>query len=224
VTLAASYTIRHVRAADRIEAVRVFYEAHVDDHVWPRTLEELSQLAEDWCLFEAVTEDGSIAATCYAKQDEEPPDTPRAGKARWEIGGLYAVQACRGTGLAETLATIAIIALYVQNDPQDERLIGHVHEFNTKPRKLLERLGFAHDGQEIPPSHVVPPNMKRNEKGEVVGHLFVFQLKHLAALADWLETYAGVLPSGAAVRLDVSMYTKDRSRTAEALRDIAKRP
>lgn len=207
------YTIRQVRARDRIDAVIAFYKAHPDAHVWPRTPEELSQLAEDLCLFEVVDEDGQTVAAAYTKDD--PSEN------RWELGGLYVVKECRGSGLAKMLGRVRIIGLYTQLGLVDERVISHVHESNDDPRPLLESLGFVRDGEEIAPPHVVPADMKRNDKGEVVGHLYVFNAARLGEFADWLERFDGTAKNGAKVQLDLAMYTRDRGATIAALRSAA---
>jgi len=223
VTVDAAYAMRRVFDDKRVEAVLAFYDSNPDAHVWPRTRDELNELAEGGCLFEVVdTRDESVVAACYTKDDEEP-DGAHAGRVRWEVGGLYAAKSVRGTKLAEALVRVSIISLYALLDPDAEgqRLIGHVHEFNEKPRRLLVELGFEHDGFEIPPPHVVPPNLTRNERGEVVGHLYVFRVQKLAAFADWLENHSGRLANGAPVSLDGAL--SDRASTIVALRDIAQR-
>jgi hypothetical protein len=223
VTVDAAYAMRRVFEAGRVDAVLAFYDGNPDAHVWPRTRDELSKLAGDGCLFEVVdTRDDSVVAACYTKDDEEP-DGPHAGSVRWEIGGLYLAESVRGTKLAEALVRVAIISLYALLDPHAEgqRLIGHVHEFNDKPRRLLEALGFEQDGFEIPPAHAVPPNLTRNAEGEVVGHLFVFRVQNLGLFADWLEKHNGRLENGAPLTLDGAL--SDRASTVVALRDIAQR-
>lgn len=222
-TVDAAYAMRRVLEARRVEAVLAFYDTNPDAHVWPRTRAELDELASEGCLFEVVdTRDERVVAACYTKDDEEPAGS-NAGRVRWEVGGLYADESVRGSKLAEALVRVSIISLYVLLDPDAEgqRLIGHVHEYNQKPRRLLESLGFEHDGSEIPPPHVVPPNLTRNEKGEVVGHLYVFRVQALAGFADWLENHNGRLANGAPISLDGAL--SDRASTVIALRDIAKR-
>jgi len=212
----------------RIDDVFEFHKDHIGEYIWPRTLDEFRQLANDGCLYAAYEQPGTQpikeVGVCYIMDGENPFGNPRR-----EFGGIYVSDDYRGAGVASALGTIAISNYYVwdplrQDQREIEKLIDHVHEFNDLPRRLLTtRLGFKENGrQEIPP--VEPPrNMRRNADGEVVGDLFEFDKSKLLEFADWLESFSGHLTgkSGRRIaRIEVPAMRTYLKETLEALRDL----
>ena len=214
-----------IRIADesRTEDILAFHNQHLTEHLWPRTFAEFKNLAEQGCLYEALETSGGeekIISLCYIVHDNEPasPNTERA-----EFGGVYVTDDCRGCGIATALGIVAISNHFVW-DPPKGRMIAHVHEHNPLPRGLLEKqLGFIRNGEEIPPAEAVPASMKRNAKGQVVGHLFEFQKTTLLKLADWIEKFSGTLESKTGkskFRIALPSIAHYKADTISALRDL----
>lgn len=212
---------------DRASVVLRFHEEHVGPHLWPRSLPQILELAEAEALLEAVQIDAEggeqIIGVCYVKEENEPT----TGVPRWEFGGVFVREDFRGTGIAKALGVLCIANLFVWDPlPAGSRLIAHVHEKNDKPRRLLqEQLGFTHVGEEIPPAEVVPPNLERNDKGEVVGHLFEFNVARLSEFANWLEEFDGQLvgKKGAIpCHIQMSLHSEHLDVALQALRDLAR--
>src|SRR5262245_18910938 len=129
-----SFVIRQV-LEERVPAILQFHTHHLTPYIWPRTLEEFSELAAHECLFEAVElVDGAekLVGTCYIKIDEEPASP---GRERLEFGGAFVTDECRGLGLATALGIVAISNQVAWDQPRG-RLVGHVHEANPLPRGL----------------------------------------------------------------------------------------
>lgn len=212
-----SLTFSLCRQDDR-EATYEFHRRTSGEYIWPRTDDEFRALIDEQQVFVAKTAAGVaglVAGLCYAKRDDDAD--------RWEFGGVCVDNTLRGRGVAAVLGRIAISTAFLMDDPPGE-LIAHVHEFNHSPRHLLvTELGFLQTGeQEIPPIEP-PPSMKRNDRGQVVGDLFRFQVATLAAFADWFEQFNGTIlgKQGATpAHLDVLLW-RERSRLLPALREIA---
>lgn len=211
-----------------------FHRAHLTEHLWPRSEKEFRELAEDECLLEVVELKApqflqwlvgrhceELVGLVYVKTATEPNSSVE----RAEFGGIFVVESCRGFGLAGALGIVSISNYFVLNNPPPGRMIAHVHEFNEKPRRVLEnQLGFHKVGEEIPPDEVAPKSMKRNERGQVVGHLFEFDRARLAKFADWIETFDGITrgkEGEAALEVTLPAVTKNREQTTEALRDLS---
>lgn len=220
-----SFVIR-IAAESRTEAILEFHKKHLTEHLWPRTLKQIKELANDERLYEVVEIRGAeeiLVGLCYITQGQEP-EPPTAE--RDEFGGVYTSDDCRGYGIASALGKIAISNHFAW-DPPRGRLIAHVHEANELPRRVLqEQLGFVQNGQEIPPAEVVPENMKRNKDGQVVGHLFEFQRKTLLKFADWVENFSGTAegPAGKSwLRIELPLITTYREAAVTALREQGKK-
>ena len=219
--------ILRVAVEERIAAILAFHEAHLTEHLWPRTEEEFRELAATECLLEMVELDDraeeELVGLVYVMTSTEPDEDARE---RAEFGGIYVADSCRGLGLATALGIVAISTYFV-TDPPDGRMVAHVHEFNALPRGVLENhLGFHKVGAEIPPTHIAPKSMKRNGRGEVVGDLFEFEPSELAAFATWIEGFDGIVVGKAGesdLELRLPSLTKYRVATLEALRDLATR-
>lgn len=221
---ARSFLVR-ISVESRAEEILAFHNEHMTEHLWPRTLEQFKELAEQGCLYEALETTGGaeeMVGLCYIAHGAEPtsPKTERA-----EFGGVYITDECRGCGIATALGKVAISNHFVW-DPPKGRMIAHVHEYNPLPRGLLEKqLGFIRNGEETPPAEVVPASMKRNAEGKVVGHLFEFQKTTLLKFAAWIERFSGTLESKAGIsnlRIALPSMTQYKADTIAALRDLGR--
>ena len=213
-----------IRIADETRAPNIFafHKEYLTEHLWPRTLAEFRELATNGALYEAIeTTSGAedMVGLCYIMHGQEP--TPPNAE-RGEFGGVYVTENCRSLGLASCLGKAAISNHFAW-DPPKGRLIAHVHEDNSLPRDLLEkRLGFFRNGEESPPASAVPPSMKRNAGGQVVGHLFEFRRKTLIDFASWIETASEVIETkkGARIRISLPSFKEHKTSTVEALRGL----
>jgi len=212
-----------------VAAVHKFHQNQANEFIWPRTTDELYQLADVGSLFIALASDAStndehIVGMCYVKEGEEPK-----GGRRWEFGGICVSDEFQGYGLGSAMGLLAISSHYIHEPPQkEERLIAHVHEDNSLPRRMLEaQLGFVQVGQEIPPSEVAPPELQRNAEGQVVGDLYEFRTSSLDAFADWLETFEDQIEGkrgDVTTKLNLRFFKENLDAAIEALRDIASSP
>ena len=150
-------SISRARRED-VAAVSEFHRNQATEFIWPRTPDELNQLADEGSLLVARAKDTStqsecIVGMCYVMEGEEPED----GR-RWEFGGVCVSDEFRGYGIGSILGILAISSHYLYEPPyKEERLIAHVHTDNVFPLHMLEeQLGFVQVCQEIPPSEVIP--------------------------------------------------------------------
>ena len=183
-----SFTLR-IAVEARAPVILKFHKDRLTPYLWPRDLDYFRALAEQESIYEVIeTTDGAdrLVGMCYVTDGDEPDtNTPR-----FEFGGIYVEEDCRGHGLATALGMVAISSHSAWNYRTDRRLIAHVHEKNNDPRGMLEGpLGFVRNGQEIPPAHLVPKSMERNDDGDVVGHLFEFKRPQLEKFADWIDKF-----------------------------------
>lgn len=199
-----------------------FHRDHLTEYLWPRTLEEFTDLARKECLYEVLeTTSGAeqLAGICYICHGNEP-NPPHSERA--EFGGIYVTTECRGLGVATALGKVAISNHFVVDPPRGP-LIGHVHEANPLPRGILQnQLGFVLTGQEIPPPENAPASMARNDNGDVVADLFEFRRSTLLRFADWIEEFSGSIGPAAASTLDIEVptFTRFRANALEALRSL----
>lgn len=219
-----SFLIR-IAEESRASAIVEFQKKYLTEYLWPRTEKEFADLAAQECLYEAIEiADGTerLVGICYIKHGQEP-DAP--GVERAEFGGVFVLPDCRGCGLATAMGFVAISNHFAW-DPPRGRLIAHVHEFNNDPRRILEEhLGFVRKGEEIPPPEIAPRSMKRNSKGQVVGHLFEFHRRALLRFADWIEKFPGTIEgkSGkSGLRVELPLITRNKDDAVKALRELAK--
>ena len=220
-----SFVIR-IAVESRTEDILEFHKRHATEFLWPRSLEQIEEYANEERLFEVIEvneNEDELVGLCYIAHGEEP-DPPNAE--RDEFGGVFTTEDCRGHGIASALGIIAI-SNYFAWDPPSGRLIAHVHEDNPLPRGVLQKyLGFFQNGHEIPPAAQVPKSMKKNKGGEVVGHLFEFQRKTLLEFADWIENFPGTVegPAGKSkLRIDLPLTTTHRGIAIATLRDQGKK-
>jgi GNAT superfamily N-acetyltransferase len=218
-----SFRIRVLREECVTEALE-FHKQHLTKHLWPRTLEEFKDLVASESLHEVrETTGGSerLVGICYVASGT----WPETGEARFEFGGIFVTDDRRGRGVASALGKAALSSHFYWNS-KPVSLIAHVHEFNEKPRGVLQNhLGFVHIGEEIPPADVVPEGLEKNDKGDVVGHLFEFQRKQLVKFADWLAGFSGSIEGKdgkSLLKIDLAIARDPyKTEVPDALRQIA---
>ena len=197
-----------------------FHYNNINEYLWPKTEEQFRKISIDGCLLTSqiiCRSTNKIGALCYIDATNSPD-----GAQRWELGGIYVSETFRKYGIASALCRVAIITAFADDFKRKKiPLIAHVHEFNKAPRKMLKRLGFFRNGQEIPPV-TPPPNMRRNSKGEVVGHLFEYDYARISELADWLDSFSGFIKGKeGSTALEISILTfKDKKELAAELRNM----
>jgi ribosomal protein S18 acetylase RimI-like enzyme len=190
--------------------VHAFHLNQTTEFIWPRTPKQLEDLADNHSLFVVRMKDsglykGHIVGMCYITEDKEIE-----GKRRWELGGICVSSEFRGYGIGSSLCLLAISCHYHDQEPhkRGERLIAHVHEDNPDPRNMLkQQLGFIQvDKQYYPANPKIPPNMRKNEKGELVGDIFEFKTHNLKEFADWIEMFQGqVIGKKGSLSLEVNL-------------------
>jgi ribosomal protein S18 acetylase RimI-like enzyme len=218
-------SIARARSED-VTDVHAFHISQATEFIWPRTHNELDQLADKGSLLVARANDVTlqneyIVGMCYVMKGEEPE-----GERRWEFGGICVSNEFRGYGIGSTLGILAISSHYLYEPPQKaERLIAHVHHNNSLPRNMLEaQLGFILVGQEAPPLEVVPLGLQRNANGKVVGDLYEFRILTLDKFADWLETFDNRIEGTRGyltTNLNLQFFQAGRTAAIQALRELA---
>lgn len=176
-----SFTFSVVSSAEVAKAY-VFHAGIADsnEHIWPRTREQLEAYAQDNSLFGARrTDTGQFVGLCYVKRDSDTEP--------FELGGLTVAEKYRKSGIGIMLVRFALAHVMVYDDPWSTKqdIIAHVHESNDNPRGLLDLLLFEHREKKAYPGEGFPLSMKRDANGNVVGDVFRFTPKGLQALADW---------------------------------------
>lgn len=184
-----------------------FYRSFSTEFLWPRTLEEIEQMAEDGQMF-AAAENDDVLACCYMKPAEHGDE--------YEFGGILVHERGRERKIGSTLGRVALAVISSMATPSE--IIAHVHEENPLPRPLLERLGFVATGHKDGPP-VAPPGMKRNAEGKVVGDVYRFEFVRFTALADWLDAFSDEVASTPAAIPAI----RDRVAVASDLRALAAR-
>jgi hypothetical protein len=214
---------------DEVALVLDFHTRYLTQHLWPRTRKDFEELAEENALYVAFETTGDrhdLIGICYIMDANEPEQQEVE---RFEFGGVYVTEGCRALGIASVLGRLAISNFYIGNPPKGRRMIAHVHVDNMLPRGMLKRLGFIQNGIEIPPDDPLndfpPKSLARNDRGEVVGDLFEFQLESLAKFADWIENFSDSSDGKSGeFRLTVDLpVIQFREHAVEALRDLAGR-
>lgn len=161
--------------------------ASTNSHIWPRTEEQLKKFAEEGELFGVrKSRTGELLALCYATLDENSKG--------YEIGGLTVAPSFQRLGIATVLVSFALAHVLVWDQPWTlgQRIIAHVHESNSNPRKLLEGMGFQKAGTVTAPD-TAPATMKRNPEGKVVGDVYVFPHAASRGLSDWFNRFQELL-------------------------------
>ena len=212
----SSFTFSVVSSAE-VATAYAFHKgvADSDEHIFPRTREQLETYAKDNSLFGARrTDTGEFVGLCYIKRDSDTEP--------YELGGLTVPESLQKHGIGEMLAKFALAHVMAFDDPWSTKqdVIAHVHESNQKPRHLLERLLFEHVETKAYPGEGFPPSMKRNASGEVVGDIFRFTVSGLVTLAEWFTNeFRGTLRTGAKVEFQLGPVTL--GELLEDLREMA---
>src|SRR5688572_7625605 len=118
-----SFTFSVVSSAE-VGTAYAFHKgvAGSDEHIWPRTREQLETYAKDNSLFGARrTETGEFVGLSYIKRDSDTEP--------YELGGLTVAEALQKSGIGEMLARFALAHVMVFDDPWSTKqdVIAHVH-------------------------------------------------------------------------------------------------
>lgn len=73
-----------------------------------------------------------------------------------------------------------------------------VHEDNTKPRPILDEVGFVYSGTIEIPGDKAPSSLLRNPNGHVVAHKFIFPHHAVRGLFEYFNNFTGSFGSGGA--------------------------
>jgi RimJ/RimL family protein N-acetyltransferase len=164
-----------------------------NEHIWPRTEDQIRQYAEDGELFGVRrASNGEFVGLCYSTLDGEHGD-------EWEIGGLTVPEAMRDLHLATFLVRFATAYTIAMQRPwhYKQEIIAYVHKENDKPRNLLGRIGFEFKEPVLVDGGIAPPSMKRNADGKIPGDKFCFPKTSVKALLNWFENeFKGKLGDG----------------------------
>jgi GNAT superfamily N-acetyltransferase len=189
--------------------------ASSNEHIWPRTEEQIKQFSDDGELFgvrEATS--GEFVALCYATLEGN----------EWELGGLLVADSVQGLGLGTALVRFALAYTIATQRPwfYGQEVIAHVHEANQDPRNLLKRVGFEQFDKVEIPGDQAPASMKRNAEGKLVGDKFRFPPHAVAELSRWFnEDFRGTLADGA-TQIIFEARTGGLDSLREALREAVK--
>lgn len=192
---APDFVFFQISSKEAADAYAFHQSSSSDEYIWPRTQQDIQQFCDDGELFGVKNvRTGKYVGLCYIHLDE--------GKQEWELGGLVVSDAARGLRIGSVLASIALAHTIANHRPwaYGQEVIAHVHEYNQKPRNVLQNIGFEHIGK-TPPVPNAPPSMKRNPSGEVVGDIFRFPKQKMKQLSEWLNAYDGRLANGAATAI-----------------------
>ena len=212
-----SFTLSVVSSTE-VATAYAFHEgiAGSNEHIWPRTREQLEAYAKENSLFGARrTDTGQFVGLCYVKRDSDTEP--------FELGGLTVAEAHRKGGIGVMLVRFALAHVMVYDDPWSTKqaIIAHVHESNDNPRRLLDLLFFEHLERKAYPGEGFPASMKRDTEGRVVGDIFQFTPKGLQALADWFTNeFRGTLSNGAKVEFHLGPVSL--GEMLEDLREMAR--
>ncbi len=161
-----------------------------NEHIWPRTEEQISEFAERGELFGVRRlSTGEFAGLCYSTLEG----------VEWEIGGLTVTEKNRHLHLGTMLVRFALAHTIATSRPwhYQQQIIAHVHEDNQNPRNLLRRIGFEFLEKVTIPGDQAPASMKRDENGNLSGDKFRFPQAGVAQLSAWFDNeFAGMLADG----------------------------
>jgi RimJ/RimL family protein N-acetyltransferase len=152
-----------------------------NEHIWPRTEDQIQSYAKDGELFAVLTSSGEFVAMCYSTLDEK--------ENVWEIGGLTTLKEYRELHLGTLLVRFALAHTIAWYSPWEsaQEIIAHVHDENPAPRNLLKRLAFVFAKKVEVPEGIAPASMKRNAEGKVTGDEFRFPPPATENLLKWFE-------------------------------------
>lgn len=159
-----------------------FYEDAPSEHLYPRTTNELADIACSGCLF-GVRRANEIVAACYVKWDD--PD-----RGVREFGGVRLAPELQGKGVAQALGRLAIGVSLVQGKPA--QLLANVHKENMAPNKLLATLGFSlliGRTATLPPEAVRAPMKPTEPDGSVEGRVYEFDFSRCRGIGEWMQSW-----------------------------------
>jgi ribosomal protein S18 acetylase RimI-like enzyme len=150
--------------------------ASTNPNLKPRRQNDMRLFAERGELF-GVREgkDGEWIAVGYAVMHED--------ESEYEIGGLAVSDPFRSCGVGETLAHIVIAHVISHENPFSYSIVAYVHTDNKDPIPLLKSLGFEKVDR-VPVS---------TTEGTEYRHKFRLSRSAIRQLADWLDTFNGLL-------------------------------
>lgn len=222
-TTVADIEIRHTSIANQSNAYR-FHLQNLNSHLLPRTRERFKAMINDREVYEAfdhVSEE--IVGICYIARDTEICGSPE----RVEFGGVFVNTEYRGSDLPYALASFAICKFSLDNPPISERLVAHVHQYNRAPLKLIRRLGFKALGAEIPPPDIVK-DMEKNQRGYVIGLLFVFMKHAFSDMGTYFEAlekadFSFKLQNGDLAKVKFDLYEETEwTKFSNSVKDLSK--
>jgi len=152
-----------------------------DEHIWPRTETQIKKYSENGELFAVRrASTGELVGLCYATLDDDN---------QWEVGGVTVAENAQRFHVGSALLRFALAHTIAYQRPwhYEQKIIAHVHEENTKPRNVLERIGFEFAKKVEVPGQVAPASMKRNAEGNVCGDEFEFPSDAVAPLQEWFD-------------------------------------
>jgi len=177
-----TFVFFQVSSKDAKEAFDFHLSLSSDEHILPRTHQEIEQFTADGELFGVhKASSGEYVGLCYVHLEGD--------KHELELGGLTVSDGMRRLHVGSVLASFALAHSIANQNPwkYGQEVIAHVHQENQEPRSLLTRIGFEHIGTETLRGDKAPASMKRNEEGNVVGDKFLFPRTKVAQLADWFD-------------------------------------
>jgi len=160
--------------------------AAANNHLFPRTWDQYSTLAEQGRIICARENNGNFVGLSYFNLEHD----------EWEIGGVMVSRNYLGLGIGSILMRLTLGHILFEENPLDagETIIAHVHSENNDPRKIIEAvLNFRHrkiveiDGSRL-------PGLKTDKDGKIRGDKFEITIPDsLNMLAKWCSEWKGVL-------------------------------
>jgi len=190
---APDFVFFQVSSKEATDAFAFHQSSSSDEYIWPRSQQDIQRFCDDGELFGVKrTRTGKYVGLCYVHLEGH----------EWELGGLVVSDDTRGLGIGSVLASFALAHTIANQRPwvYGQDVIAHVHEYNQKPRNVLQKIGFEQTGK-TPPVPNAPPSMRRNPAGEVIGDIFRFPKEKVKQLSAWLNAYNGNLAKGAATAM-----------------------
>lgn len=205
-----TWKIRRVLRAEADEAFR-FHEAIAgsDEHIWPRTRDQVNNYAGKGYLFWARRSDTlAIGGLCYAVPDaeisEDGEDAEGPKISQWEVGGLTVESGLQKQGIGTALAVYALAHTLVFQEPwkYGQTVIAHVHSENSDPRRLVAMFKMKNVGRIEVPGDIAPKSMARNAAGKVEGDEYELTADGVEVAIEWIITHQGNTGHGADFQFD----------------------
>jgi RimJ/RimL family protein N-acetyltransferase len=150
---------------------------HPDPFIRAATNEEVETWVASGAVWVVREASGTVVGACNIRIPEATPE--HADPA--EFGGIFLQPNYRIKGVSGALSTLALASYYWDNDPDSREplpLIAHVHVDNTKPLKLLDRIGFVFQQViEVPDGVPGFEHMPKDAQGKLRGNEFLLPPK-----------------------------------------------